>query len=202
MSEQSATTSAGKYGFYFDQTLCVGCKTCQVACKDKNDLQVGYLFRHVRDFEVGDYPAPLSYHYAGTCNHCEMPACVANCPTGALYIDDEDGGTVQYDTSKCDGCQACVTACPYSVPVFFEEEKVVRKCDACIELRANGEQPACVAACPMRALEFGPIDELAAAHPDAVKDIAILPDSSTTSPCTLIDARPAALEDDFVEVLL
>ncbi len=190
-----------KQGFYFNQAACVGCKTCQVACKDKNDLEVGYLFRHVNDFESGEYPAPKLFHYAATCNHCEMPACVANCSTGALYIDDEDG-TVQYDTSKCDGCQACVTACPYSVPVFFEEEKVVRKCDACKTLRENGEQPACVAACPMRALEFGPIDELAAAHPDAVKDIAILPDSSTTGPCTLIDARPAALEDDFVEVLL
>lgn len=190
-----------KQGFYFNQAACVGCKTCQVACKDKNDLEVGYLFRHVNDFESGEYPAPKLFHYAGTCNHCEMPACVANCSTGALYIDDEDG-TVQYDTSKCDGCQSCVSACPYGVPVYFEEENVVRKCDACKTLRENGEQPACVAACPMRALEFGPIDELAAAHPDAVKDIAILPDSSTTGPCTLIDARPAALENDFVEVLL
>lgn len=190
-----------KQGFYFNQAACVGCKTCQVACKDKNDLEVGYLFRHVSDFESGEYPAPKLFHYAATCNHCEMPACVANCSTGALYIDDEDG-TVQYDISKCDGCQACVTACPYSVPVFFEEEKVVRKCDACIELRANGEQPACVAACPMRALEFGPVEELAAAHPDAVKDIVILPDSETTKPCTLIDAKAAALEGEPVEVLL
>ncbi len=190
-----------KMGFYFNQTACIGCKTCQVACKDKNDLEIGYLFRHVTNYEVGEYPTATLYHDAMTCNHCEMPACVANCPTEAMYIDDEDG-TVQYDTSKCDGCQACVSACPYSIPVFFEEEKVVRKCNACIELRANGEQPACVAACPMRALEFGPIEELAAAHPDAVKDIAILPDSSTTNPCTLIEARPAALESDYVEVIL
>lgn len=190
-----------KQGFYFNQQACVGCRTCQIACKDKNELDVGALFRHLRDYEVGTFPAPSIYHYAGTCNHCEMPACVANCSTGALYVDDEDG-TVQYDVSKCDGCQSCVSACPYGVPVYFEEENVVRKCDACKTLREDGEQPACVAACPMRALEFGPIDELAAAHPDAVKDIAILPDSSTTSPCTLIDARPAALEDDFVEVLL
>lgn len=190
-----------KMGFYYNQSVCSGCKTCQIACKDKNDNEIGFLFRHVRDFEVGSYPAASLYHYAGTCNHCEMPACVANCSTEALYIDDEDG-TVQYDTSKCVGCQRCVTACPYGVPVYFEEEKVVRKCNACIELRANGEQPACVAACPMRALEFGPIDELMAAHPDAVKDIAILPDSATTNPCTIIDARPAALESEYVEVIL
>ena len=71
---------------------------------------------------------------------------------------------------------------------------VVRKCDACKALRENGEQPACVAACPMRALEFGPIDELIAAHPDAVKDIVILPDSETAGPYTIIDAKAAALE--------
>ena len=190
-----------KMGFYYNQSACSGCKTCQIACKDKNDNEIGILFRHVRDFEVGSYPAASLYHYAGTCNHCEMPACVANCSTGAMYIDDEDG-TVQYDDSKCDGCQACVSACPYGVPQYIESMNVVHKCDACKALRENGEQPACVAACPMRALEFGPVEELAAAHPDAVKDIVILPDSETTHPCTLIDAKPAALEGEPTEVFL
>lgn len=187
-----------KQGFYFNMAACIGCRTCQVACKDKNDNEIGVIFRHLLDYEVGEYPSVAAYHYSATCNHCESPACVANCSTGALYIDDEDG-TVQYDDSKCDGCQACVTACPYCIPQYIESLNVVRKCDACKALRANGEQPACVAACPMRALEFGPVDELAAAHPDAVKDITILPDSETTKPCTLIDAKPAALEPDPVE---
>ena len=79
---------------------------------------------------------------------------------------------------------------------------MVHKCDACYVLRQNGEQPACVAACPMRTLEFGVYDDLVAAHPDAVDQIAILPDSSQTGPHTLIDARPAALENDFRKVIL
>lgn len=188
-------------GFYFDQNSCVGCKTCQVACKDKNDLEVGTLFRHVVDFEVGEFPSVKSYHYAATCNHCESPACVEACPTEAMYIDETDG-TVQHDDEKCIGCQYCVQSCPYSVPQYLEEQKMVHKCDACYVLRQNGEQPAYVAACPMRALEFGVYDDLVAAHPDAVDQIAILPDSSQTGPHTLIDARPAALENDFRKVIL
>ena len=97
-----ATEETKRMGFYFDQNSCVGCKTCQVACKDKNDLEVGTLFRHVVDFEIGEFPSVKSYHYAATCNHCENPACVEACPTEAMYIDETDG-TVQHDDEKCIG---------------------------------------------------------------------------------------------------
>lgn len=190
-----------KQGFYFDQTACIGCKTCQVACKDKNDLEIGYLFRNVTNYEVGEYPSAKVYHLAATCNHCMNPACVSACPNGAMFIDEEDG-TVQHDDTKCLGCQYCVEACPYGVPVYIEELNLTHKCDACKPLRENGEKPACVAACPMRALDFGPYDELLAAHPDAVSDIVILPDSSQTSPCTLINARPEALAENYKQVIL
>ncbi len=109
-----------KMGFYFNQKKCVGCRTCQVACKDKNDLEVGELFRHVTSYQAGKYPNAMLYHYAATCNHCMDPACVAACPNGAMYVDEEDG-TVQHDDTKCLGCQYCVEACPYSVPVYIEE---------------------------------------------------------------------------------
>ena len=174
-----------KKGFFYNQDDCVGCKTCQMACKDKNDLMVGILFRNLRDFEVGTYPNASVYHYAKTCNHCEQPLCVANCPTGAMYFDEEDG-TTQHDFEVCIGCQTCVRSCPYEVPQFLEEAAKVIKCDACIALRGNGEQPACVAACQMRALRFGDFDELKAEFPDAVRDLPILPESNVTSPCTLI----------------
>ena len=117
-----------------------------------------------------------------------------------MYIDDVDG-TVQHDYSTCIGCQYCVSACPYGVPVYNEEIGQAVKCDACIELRANGEQPACVASCPMRALEFGPIEELEEAHPDAVRTTAILPEPTKTSPCTIIDAKEVALDSGYREVL-
>lgn len=190
-----------KLGFYFNQDDCIGCKTCQLACKDKNDLPVGIVFRHVRDFEVGSYPDATLYHYAQTCNHCANPACVAVCPVGAMYVDEADG-TVQHDDATCIGCQMCVKNCPYGVPQYDADLGISRKCDACKQLRDNGEPPACVAACQMRALEFGPYEELVAAHPEAVCDIAILPDSSETSPCTFIDVKAAALEEGAREVYL
>lgn len=187
-----------KQGFYFNMDACIGCRTCQVACKDKNDLEIGIKFRHLRDFEVGEYPSVAAYHLSATCNHCMNPACVSACPNGAMFIDEEDG-TVQHDDTKCLGCQYCVEACPYSVPQYIESINLTHKCDACKQLREAGEQPACVAACPMRAIEFGPYDELMAAHPDAVGEIAVLPDPSQTSPCTLVKPKAAALETNFVE---
>ena len=108
---------------------------------------------------------------------------------------------MQHDDEKCIGCQYCVKACPYGVPQHIESIQKTHKCDGCIELRANGEQPACVAACPMRALEFGPIDELRAAHPDAVNAVAILPEPKT-EPSIAIVAKPAALEPDPVSALM
>lgn len=98
-------------GFYFNQQMCIGCRTCQVACKDKNDLEVGYLFRRVESFEVGEFPAPATFHYSGACNHCHTPACVEVCPAGATYINEEDG-TVQHDDEACIGCGYCVKAVP------------------------------------------------------------------------------------------
>lgn len=189
-----------RVGFYFDMTSCMGCRACQVACKDKNDLPVGKLFRQVDSYLVGSYPDVSGYNFAHTCNHCDDPICLQNCPTGA--ISKADDGTVVQDTSLCVGCRMCVMSCPYDVPVFFEDEGVSRKCDGCIELRNNGEQPACVAACPMRALEFGDFDELAAAHPDAVQDIAVLPDSSLTSPSVLIGAKDAAFDEEPAKALI
>lgn len=186
-------TNENPQGFYFNQAACVGCRTCQMACKDKNDLNVGLLLRRVTSYEVGEFPNPGTYHYSGACNHCQAPACVEVCPAGATYINAEDG-TIQHDATKCIGCGYCVSACPYGHPSIDEELNIARRCDACIELRATGEQPACVSACPMRALEFGPIEELRAAHLDAVAQIVVLPDSATTNPSIAIDVKTIALE--------
>ena len=190
-----------RQGFYFDNRRCVGCRTCQVACKDKNDLAVGILFRRVDSYQVGTYPDAMLYHYASTCNHCEAPECVAVCPNQAMYVDEEDG-TVQHDDSKCIGCQYCVNACPYGVPQYRPDLKISGKCDACFALRGAGEENACVAACPMRALDFGDIEELRAKYPDAVDAIAALPDPSKTHPSVLIEAKPSSLETEFTEILI
>ncbi|TWH57190.1 4Fe-4S dicluster protein [Desulfitobacterium sp. LBE] len=103
-----------QYGFYFDMTSCIGCRTCQVSCKDKNDLNVGTLFRQVKAFETGSYPKPGIFHYSGTCNHCENPKCVEGCPTQALH--KLENGIVDHDKAKCIGCRYCTWNCPYGSP--------------------------------------------------------------------------------------
>lgn len=187
----------GRKGFYFDMTSCIGCRTCQIACKDKNDLKVGTIFRQARTFETGVYPTPGVYHYSSSCNHCEHPKCVEGCPTGAMHVDEVDG-TVQPDLTKCIGCRYCTWACPYGVPQFIKELGKVRKCDGCKDLRDKGGNPVCVEACPMRALEWGDIDELKAKHGnDTTRDLPILPKSSVTNPTLAIKAKPVALQKDF-----
>lgn len=187
-----------RLGFYFNQAKCIGCRACQIACKDVNDLDVGVLYRGVKTFETGAYPTPGLYHYSATCNHCEKPACVVNCPTGAMAKADD--GTVQHDDELCIGCKTCMESCPYDVPQYLSSEKICNKCDSCAGLRAEGLNPACVDACNMRVLEFGDLDELEAkyAEQELIIDFPFLPDSSETVPSTRVYARPCALKADFV----
>ena len=129
----------------------------------------------------------------------DKDCCVTVCPTGAMYKAED--GTVIHDDDMCIGCKACMNICPYGVPKYDEVKKITRKCDACASLRAKGENPACVDACPSRALDFGEREELIAKYgPDLVKDLPILPDSKLTNPNTLIKAKPCALEEDFREL--
>ena len=106
-----------QYGFYFDMTVCAGCRTCQIACKDKNRLDVGTLFRKVDTYETGEFPNPGIYHLATACNHCDNPACVAACPTGRTVKDEATGLVVHDANIQCLGevCQLCVKACPARV---------------------------------------------------------------------------------------
>lgn len=187
-----------KKGFYFDMTSCIGCRTCQIACKDKNNLEVGIVFRKVTTFETGVYPEPGVYHYSSTCNHCENPKCVEGCPTGAMHIAED--GTVQHNADKCIGCQYCTWNCPYSVPQYSAKTGKVSKCDSCKDLRDKGENPACVDACVMRCLHWGDLDELSKTFgSDAVKDIEIMPASSITNPSVLIKPKSIAFDKNFLE---
>ncbi len=172
-----------------------------MACKDRRDIQVaGPRLRRVDTFECGTYPEVAMFHLNLSCNHCESPACVANCPTGAMYKDDD--GTVQHDDEACIGCQTCVNSCPYGAPQFIEEDKIVQKCDTCRALREAGHEPVCVEACPMRAIEFSEMDDLRATHPDAVSELPCTEPAAPRRPRTSSSAPAAGPCCDFNPVVL
>lgn len=189
-------------GFYVDLQRCIGCRTCQVACKDRRDLQsAGPRPRRVDSFECGTYPDVSLFHLALSCNHCDEPACAAGCPTAALHKADD--GTVQYDADRCVVCRNCMTVCPYGAPQHDEDANLIAKCDACKALRDAGRNPVCVDACPMRAIEFGELDELRAAHgDDLTSELPVLPSTDVTHPNLLLRPSAGALREDFREVTL
>jgi anaerobic dimethyl sulfoxide reductase subunit B (iron-sulfur subunit) len=179
-------------GFYINQSICIGCKACQVSCKDKNDLDVGVNFRRVYSYEEGDYvqngraitPNIQAYYFSISCNHCDSPACLKNCPTGAIEKRPEDG-VVIIKQDVCIGTKYCVQACPYGGPQYNEKLKKSNKCNLCIDLQEKGEDPVCVATCPMRAIEFGPIDELRKKYGDT-DQIKGMPSATITQPNLVI----------------
>ena len=189
-------------GFYFDNTRCMACKVCQIACKGRFDFQqAGPRPRRVSVYEAGRFPDAKMGFVSISCNHCENPACTAVCPTGAMYKDED--GTVQHDDEKCIGCKSCAIACPYGAPQYVEEGGIIAKCDSCRPLREAGLNPVCVDACPMRAIEFGDMDELRQKHgDDLVSELSFIPSSDLTHPNLLIKAKDAVKEGDFHEVAI
>lgn len=178
-------------GFYYDITICSSCKTCQIACKDKNNLQVGVNFRTVHYFEGGKFPKPWAYPISMSCNHCAKPKCVENCPTGAMFKRKEDG-VVIHRKERCIGCRMCVWSCPYGAPQYIKAAGKVGKCDMCADLLAKGEQPACVSSCPMRALQYGDIEVFRHKY-GTIANVEGLPESDITFPSIVITANPYAL---------
>ena len=185
-----------KKGFHFNQSLCSGCRSCMLVCKENHHLPEGVFFRRVQSFIGGDDSKLGSFHLSLACNHCMDPACVKNCPTGATYVDEEDG-TVQHDDSLCIACQSCVNSCPYSAPQYIAELNIAQKCDACYDLRALGEEPDCVKACLMRALTFGDVDD----GGTNLSELACAP-ASDTNPCTFVDENVYERSGKFQEWIL
>jgi anaerobic dimethyl sulfoxide reductase subunit B (iron-sulfur subunit) len=175
-------------GFYINMNRCSACKVCVIACKDVNDLKVGYNFRHVDEYEGGINPSMWAASISLACNHCEEPACMAICPASAIH-KEADTGLVVIDQNVCTGCQSCVTACPYGAPVYFPDKNKVNKCHGCRGMIALGEKPACVAACSTRCLDFGDLGNLKAKYGyDLVDTISVLPEPET-GPSLLIDPK-------------
>lgn len=147
-------------GFVHHNVDCIGCRACEIACKDKNGLPPGPRFRRVQYIEGGAFPDVFAYKVNLSCNHCAEPACLPTCPTGAIFKREKDG-IVDIDSTLCIGCRRCEAACPYGAPQFIPELNIVSKCNMCVDEIDAGRKPYCVMACMMRVLDIGPIDKIA-----------------------------------------
>lgn len=141
-----------------DHQHCIGCRACQVACKDHYNLESGIFFRKVFTYKASEGDSLNLCNYSAACNHCEEPECVAVCPTGAMQKMADR--MVIYRSGMCIACGSCVWACPYGAPSFSKSGGVSQKCDSCAALRAKGKNPVCVDACITHCLQFGDLEEL------------------------------------------
>ena len=179
-------------GFVHESKFCTGCRTCQIACKDKHVNEVGQNFRRVTDFEGGNFAKEgygyihnvYTYSLSISCNHCAVPKCVKNCPSGAMK-KDVTTGIVSVDPEICIGCGYCAWSCPYGAPQMNPKTGIMGKCDMCKDLLAKGEEPVCVAACPLRLIHNGDIEALKIKYANVGK-CKIMPDENITRPSLII----------------
>lgn len=182
--------SPKKLGLVIDLDTCVGCHACAVGCKQWNSGGIagpltdeqpygaepsGVWFNRVHSYELapsdacgGSTAQPAqpaqTLHFPRSCLHCDTPACVTVCPTGASYKRAEDG-IVLVDEDKCIGCKLCSWACPYGAREYSAVEGVMKKCTLCVDRIYNENlpeaerEPACVQVCPTRARHFGDLGD-------------------------------------------
>ena len=179
-------------GFHLDTSACIGCKACQIACKDKNNLPVGVSWRRVIEYGGGGWrpegglmvPVGIfAYYVSISCMHCRQPACLPACPAAAI-IKRKDG-VVTVDSTRCLGCHYCQWACPYGAPQFGLQGDSMSKCNFCVDLQAIGQNPVCVDACPMRALHWGDLSELQSEY-GVIKAVEPLPGPDRTQPSFIV----------------
>lgn len=166
-------------GFFTDTTLCIGCKACEVACKQWNQLPSdGFKFtghsydntshlsattwRHVAFKEkVGEEGQSRWLMLSDVCKHCEEAPCQHSCPTGSIIYNEFGDVYVQNDI--CNGCGYCVTACPFGVMGRADnpqDDGHAHKCTLCMDRQEDGMTPACAKSCPTASIQFGPVDAL------------------------------------------
>ena len=183
-------------GFYTDTTVCIGCKACQTACHQWNQLpalndgrveltgnsydNTGRLnavdWRHVKFIEQFPEERPLDGFLHGSrwlmmsdvCKHCVRAGCLEVCPTGAIIRTEFDSVYIQQDV--CNGCRACIAACPFGVVDVGEDGKA-HKCTLCYDRLQHGMEPACAQACPTDSIRFGEVDELMVLADQRVADL-------------------------------
>ena len=171
--------SAKKLGLVIDLDICVGCQACAVSCKEWNTSGYsapltdrepygadahGVWLNRIHAYEVDDGDTGMTVNFPRSCLHCEEPACVTVCPTGASYKRAEDG-IVLVNPDTCIGCKLCSWACPYGAREYDDDHGVMKKCTLCVDRIYNetfeeaDRQPACVRACPTGARHFGDLGD-------------------------------------------
>ncbi len=167
-------------GFFTDTTVCIGCKACEVACKEWNQLPAsaggapklsgdsydntrrldGLHWRHVRFVEQfsPDRRDGRWLLMSDVCKHCVQAGCLEVCPTGAIIRTEFDTVVIQSDT--CNGCRDCIPACPFGVIGMNPASDTAQKCTLCYDRLQAGLEPACSKACPTDSIQFGTIAEL------------------------------------------
>lgn len=192
------TVEAGhSYGFFTDTSLCIGCKACEVACKEWNTLPADALgltghsydntrhlsattWRHVSFAEKvstdqGERATnlqPFQSHWlmmSDVCKHCSPAPCLEACPTGALFRTEFDTVVVQQDI--CNGCGYCVPACPFGVVDLNLHDGKAHKCTFCYDRLKGGLEPACAKACPTDSIQFGEVSVLQERARDRVEQL-------------------------------
>jgi formate dehydrogenase iron-sulfur subunit len=174
-------------GFLTDATICIGCKACEVACKQWNQLPgdsptgnfelTGYSYdntvdlgattwRHVAFVERPSGGGIAWLMLSDVCKHCVHAGCLDACPTGAIMRTEY--GTVVIQDDICNGCGYCIPACPFGVPQLSHADGGSHKCTLCYDRLRGGLAPACATACPTGSIRFGPVDELRGAGRERV----------------------------------
>jgi formate dehydrogenase iron-sulfur subunit len=173
-----------RMGFFTDTSVCIGCKACEVACKEWNGVPEdgieltgmsydntvglsGSTWRHVAFIEQSAVTTVLAegsdaavrwLMSSDVCKHCTEAGCLDVCPTGALVRTEF--GTVLVQDDICNGCGYCVGACPFGVIGRRDDDGLAHKCTLCYDRIGEGMTPACAKACPTESIQFGPLDEL------------------------------------------
>jgi len=153
--------------FIIDLARCTGCGACLIACRDRAGVADDADLLRIESAEAGTFPNPTVTHRIVHCFHCARGPCIAACPAGALTRTDD--GFAALNREACDGCGKCARVCPFDAIVTPPEEPAL-KCDGCTDELAEGREPTCVRACPMRALGFARPHPLPAGRVPALDD--------------------------------